>query len=61
LAVQGLAWLVTGVELDRSGPSWQPSLLAWMPEMVMYSACSGLVHVVARSCCPAAALSPRDG
>ena len=46
LALQGIAWLSTGFELDRSGISWQPSLVAWMPEMVRYAACSGLVHVV---------------
>ena len=45
LAVQGIAWLSTGFELDSSGLSWQPSLVGWMPEMVMYAACSGLVHV----------------
>ena len=46
LVVQGIAWLSTGFEVDRVGLSWQPSLVGWLPEMVAYAACSGLVHVL---------------
>ena len=34
LVVQGIAWLSTGFEIDRSGLSWQPSLIGWTFEMV---------------------------
>ena len=46
LVVQGIAWLSTGFEIDRSGLSWQPSLIGWTSEMVAYAACSGMVHVL---------------
>ena len=41
LVVQGIAWMSTGFEIDRSGLSWHPSLIGWTFEWLYMRLAAG--------------------